>query len=443
MVRWRTTTLTIALVGLALALAAPPASARLITEFPAPSAAHAPAGIAAGPDGAMWFFGIDPHSDAVVINKLWRITQTGAITEFPLPPGIDPDAIATGPDGAMWFAGDGLRGVIGRITTAGAVKELDLPLGSHPAGIAAGPDGAMWFGDPGLTGIGRITTAGAVTEFGLPSGSAADDIIAGPDRAMWFSGLNDDATSAFGRITLAGSVRRFRVPVFGGAPSSIAAGPDGAVWFFEDTGFGPPRPAKVGRITPAGTITTYPLPEYRVPVCTSVITAITAGPDGAMWFATLDGIGRLTTGGDFTEFPVREKGNKIKFAIAAGPDGAIWFIEQAGDILRGGGGSIGRLDLPALGHKIQLAKLAHSNYRARAGARLSLRYEIARRARATVGVRVGCLGGYVGSASARAHAGHNTIRLRAPRKPGRYVLALSAVGNGQVAADDATLVVRR
>jgi hypothetical protein len=43
----------------------------------------------------------------------------------------------------------------------------------------------------------------------------------------------------------------------------------------------------------------------------------------------------------------------------------------------------------------------------------------------------------------RAAAGRNTIALKAPRRPGRYRLVLTARGGGQAPTDRARLVVRR
>jgi virginiamycin B lyase len=78
--------------------------------------------------------------------------------------------IAAGPDGAMWFSG---RGNIGRITTAGVVTSYQLPTSNAgAAGITAGPDGAMWFteySNGSLAKIGHITTSGVFTEFALPN----------------------------------------------------------------------------------------------------------------------------------------------------------------------------------------------------------------------------------------------------------------------------------
>ncbi|HEY5246752.1 MAG TPA: hypothetical protein VIJ60_13870, partial [Acidimicrobiales bacterium] len=70
-------------------------------------------------------------------------------------------------------------------------------------------------------------------------------------------------------------------------------------------------------------------------------TAITAGPDGNVWFSTGGGsaaIGRIDQGGSVTLFsngltsaPVQTQG-----AIAGGPDGNVWFIEQPGGTYKNG-----------------------------------------------------------------------------------------------------------
>src|SRR4029079_18935221 len=52
---------------------------------------------------------------------------------------------------------------------------------------------------------------------------------------------------------------------------------------------------------------------------------ITVGPDGNLWFSETaePGIGRITTAGQITDFPLA--GGMVPVGIAAGPDGNIWF----------------------------------------------------------------------------------------------------------------------
>jgi streptogramin lyase len=107
--------------------------------------------------------------------------------------------IAAGPDGNVWFTEDGGNS-IGRMTPAGVVTEFPLPTASSfPSDIASGPDGNLWFTEFNANQIGRITTAGVITEFPLPNpNSGLGGITAGPDGAMWFA---EQFGNRIGRIT--------------------------------------------------------------------------------------------------------------------------------------------------------------------------------------------------------------------------------------------------
>jgi virginiamycin B lyase len=242
------------------------------------------------------------------------------------------EGIAAGPDGALWFtetAFVGHTGKIGRITPAGVITAFPLPPYSNPTGIAAGPDGALWFTDTGRSMIGRITPAGVVTEFGLVTlGSSPQGIVAGPDGALWFTqswgGTAEAAhgTLALGRITAAGAVAEIPSAVSPGySPGSIAAGRDGNLWFVEQTPLGD---GLIGRFTPAGSVKTFAIPTAQ---CRP--RGIAAGADGALWFTEYGAntIGRITTAGVMTEYPLPGAARGL-WAIAAGPDGALWVTER-------------------------------------------------------------------------------------------------------------------
>src|ERR1043166_4890928 len=62
-----------------LAAASPSTAQTSISEFPLPHANSSPQGIAAGPDGNVWFTEFDG-------NRIGRITPAGAITELTVPP---------------------------------------------------------------------------------------------------------------------------------------------------------------------------------------------------------------------------------------------------------------------------------------------------------------------------------------------------------------------
>ncbi|HUO29439.1 MAG TPA: hypothetical protein VMU80_09490 [Bryobacteraceae bacterium] len=136
-------------------------TAGAITRYPVPTSYSELNGIAAGPDGAIWFTESTPDSF--------------------------PHGITAGPDGALWFTET--AGRIGRITTSIGFIEFPVPTpGSEPLGITSAPDGALWFTEYTGNKIARITTGGLVTEFPLPHARAfPSGITTGFDGALWFT----------------------------------------------------------------------------------------------------------------------------------------------------------------------------------------------------------------------------------------------------------------
>jgi streptogramin lyase len=216
-----------------------------------------------------------------------------------------------------------------------------------PQEIATGPDGALWFTEPGNNKIGRITTAGVTTEFSLTPGGRPFDITAGRDGALWFT-----ESGSIGRITTTGVITEYSIPS-GLSAEFITAGSDGALWFtvagsiisfvttgadsalsFTEAGDIPSTLSRIGRITTAGVVTEYPIVTGN-----SHLQGITAGPDGAVWFTVAgnDGvgrIGRITTAGAASEFPFPITSTAVPVGITAGPDGALWFTNESGSIGR-------------------------------------------------------------------------------------------------------------
>lgn len=120
-------------------------------------------------------------------------------------------------------------------------------------------------------------------------------------------------------------------------PSAITAGPDGTVWFTEI------NENVIGKITPSGTVTQY---DYSSIAGFSAI-GITVGPDGNVWFTLTVGdpaysapalVVRLTPAGEFTTFPLAADAGPAY--ITTGPDGNLWFtetnIDKIGRITPGG-----------------------------------------------------------------------------------------------------------
>ena len=119
-----------------------------VTEYvlPTPAGASSGAGdIAVGSDGNLWFTWATQTSPdlASVSRSIGRITPAGAIMEFPVSSGYGwpPGGIAAGPDGNLWFT-TGAANTVGSISTSGAVVQYPVPTAnSFPIDVVAGPDG--------------------------------------------------------------------------------------------------------------------------------------------------------------------------------------------------------------------------------------------------------------------------------------------------------------
>ena len=166
-------------------------------------------------------------------------------------------------------------------------------------------------------GLADVARGQVITEFTIPTASSGPGAIAaGPDGNLWFT---ENSGNQIGRITTAGVVTEFPVPTAASQPTSIVAGSDGNLWFTEGAA------NNVGRITTAGVIT-----EFPISTAGSVLRGIASGPDGSLWFAEAGAnqIGRITTAGVIAEFPIPTAGSTPE-NIVAGPDGNLWFTEFA------------------------------------------------------------------------------------------------------------------
>ena len=111
-----------------------------------------------------------------------------------------------------------------------------------------------------ISTLGSVESAhsATITEFrgGIRAGSVLNDIAAGPDGNMWFT----EESGRIGRITPAGKVTEFRSGISArSGPAGIAAGPDGNMWFVESVG------RRIGPITPAGVVTEFRVVLIRAP----------------------------------------------------------------------------------------------------------------------------------------------------------------------------------
>ena len=285
-------------------------------EYMDPTPEGFPGDIVQGPDGAMWF------TDGV---KLGRITTAGVITTYTTA-GAPGGSIIVGPDRALWFTEFGDK-QYGRISPAdGTVTEYTVaPL--SPGGtflsitnLAFGADGLLYLNSDGANpGVYAVVPATGTIVRSYLVGSKPSGIVLGPDGNIWVGLPNSIA-----RIGLiAGVVTNFPTA---GLVVQLTAGADGNVWFTDDIG-------KIGNVTPAGTVTEYPIPQYARAPYGHAYDIVTA-PDGTYWFTyghmtsfpnNPCRLGHSTATGTITSFEIAEC---VTTGLAFGPDHNIWLAES-------------------------------------------------------------------------------------------------------------------
>jgi virginiamycin B lyase len=270
-------------------------------------------GITAGPDGNVWFFDVGQ-------NLLGRVTPAGSITQFAVPAtGAGSEGIVGAPDGNVWMVARGsMNGPdwILKVSPAGVVTRYPLANGVGAEGITWGPDGNVWFTEFWVQKVVRMTPAGVMTEFPIPNPNPRG-IVTGPDHNLWFVDGNLQHES-IARMTTTGVVTEYAL----GSnmtqqlqPYNIVSGPDGNLWFSEI--------GHIGRITPEGVITHFPLSGQN-----SSATGVAGGADGNVWFTNpgANTVGRITPTGAIRQYPLPAR-NAQPAGIAHGSDGRLWFTE--------------------------------------------------------------------------------------------------------------------
>ncbi len=306
--------------AVALAAAGPAAAAPSLTEFPIPTASSVPQEIVQAPDGSLWFTELG-------VDQIAKVTpsEPPVIEEFDVSGVLtNPLNIAVGPDGNVWFTGTvNTQGGVGRINPANPadVQAFDgFGAAATLGGIATGPDGNLWVTDFQDDVAFRISTAGIKVGANIDLDPANPviprGITRGPGGTMWVAGDGGYIV----RISANGtSATSFDTP--GGSAWDIALGLDGNFWYTAPS-------AAVGRITPAGVATEYPLPAGSEPL------GLTVGPDAGIWFAQAGGnsIGRITTAGpaSITALGGLTAAGRPEY-ITQGPQNTLWFTERDGN----------------------------------------------------------------------------------------------------------------
>ena len=231
-----------------------------------PHAADVADAIVAGRDGNIWF-----SEDANHVARIGRITPTGKLTEYTLPPDSNPTALAAGPDGIV-FAGHPTA-TLGLVSYTGKISAIHFKTNIDIKSIAYDSSGTLWYA--GCDGVGRLTRSHAVRDYlveGGCNGEAGVSVARG--AVAWFS-----AGGYIGYVEASGKMRLFK-PLF--APTSMTAAPDGNLWFVNS------HSNLITRITPQGTVSRFPTKFGDSP------GDIAVGPDGNLWVCGTNKIVRIT-----------------------------------------------------------------------------------------------------------------------------------------------------
>jgi streptogramin lyase len=317
-----------------------PASDRGVTEFPVQ--AKRISGLAQSPDGTITYIGgvaswQHPESRYGWVGPNGSLGETAA--PMPLSQGISIDA-----EGTAWLPvrDANSQSWLGRLSSTGTWSIVPGTWGVEWTTPAAG--GGVWFiqsepdpisnrrGDKRLE-IGRVSEAGGVTATFPIIGTEPEltSIVEGHEGNAWFTRL---FSGKIGRITPGGQLTEFPLPA-GVRPSSLVVDGEGNFWYSAwEVG-------RIGRITPTGAITEFTLPTGVRP------GKVTVGGDGRIWFTEGTeigsgegsvGLGRITPAGRYTQIELPDRASEPQDLIT-GSEGDVWYTAMGEHGCEGGGGS--------------------------------------------------------------------------------------------------------
>lgn len=249
---------------------------------PEPVSKEGPSSLSPGAEG-LWYLGQGGRVAAF-------LTPQGTFNGFPVKDFVGASSLAARPGGGVYIASN--LGEYVRFVSPAVIRDHPRAHGDQPV-LAAGPGGVGWVAGDGR--LDRVNDDGSLTPFPLvnpctPSIGCAlpavTGLTLGPDGRLWY--------------TRSGLRSRARGPYSGTTTQS----------------------AIVGRMTAWGAAREWDLANHRISP-----SSIVGGPDGNLWFATDDGLGRASTSGRVRL--LRLPGGRTADAIAFGPDKAIWFTDKA------------------------------------------------------------------------------------------------------------------
>ncbi len=154
-----------------------------------------------------------------------------------------------------------------------------------------------------------------------PSGGSYTAIVLGPDKNVWFI---DELAGSLVRLQESGSTKVFSLSsVLRGNAVSMAVGADHKFYILDES-------SNVVRVTTKGHAQSFAIPSGD----STSIDGLALGPDGNIWFAEFNHIGKITPAGKITEFPYPAGYSTNQYGgVSAGSDGNVWFAESTGNAI--------------------------------------------------------------------------------------------------------------
>ncbi len=284
--------------------------------------------IVVGPDGNFWF--TQQLQDRVV-----RMTYDGKFTFYPTGEGSGPHGIKFDSKGRLWFTRE-YANTISRMNLDGKiVANYPIPSpDSHPHGLTVARDGKVWFTGREGNLVGYFNPANKSFKlYDLPVRNVNPDpsmngnfpiyIDEAPDGSMYFTDL---LTSRVGRITPDGALTEYPLPSkYGPAgnarPIAVFVRPDGVAVVSEEAGHA------YATVMTSGSVQEFPLNPSDAKAA-----ALTYDRLGTLWvqYNTPDQIGRVEADGTVTPFAI-PTADAIQHRVIIGPDGELWFTELGKD----------------------------------------------------------------------------------------------------------------
>jgi virginiamycin B lyase len=189
-------------------------------------------GLAAGPDGNLWFCGSYEKSGTTLAG-VGKLTPTGTSTLYTMQGAATPvlTSIAAAADGNLWVA-DQQNGAILRVATGGSVTTFNV--GGHPNNIVNVAK-ALVYSDSSVGQLSVMNFSGRATAYAAPNGAFPGSIASESQSIIAFVDTKDNS-SAVGTFNATAGTYASDAKAPNDGLRYMFSGADGNVWFTDAYG---------------------------------------------------------------------------------------------------------------------------------------------------------------------------------------------------------------